>query len=66
MKHNPFTCLQSDDLQQALDVMARHQVRRIPVIDRDGRIVGIIGQGDIATRMDEPEKIGELVEKISK
>ena len=66
MNQNPHTCLQSDDLQKALDAMAVHQVRRIPVIDGNGRIVGIIAQGDIATRLDEPEKTGELVAKISK
>jgi CBS domain-containing protein len=66
MKYNPYTCLQSDDLQKALDTMAIHQVRRIPVIDGNGRIVGIIAQGDIATRLDEAEKTGELVAKISK
>jgi len=66
MKRNPYTCLQSDNLQKALDVMAIHQVRRIPVIDGNGRIVGIIAQGDIATRLDEAEKTGELVAKISK
>ena len=66
MRPNPFTCLQSDDLQIALDVMAVHQVRRIPVIDGNGRIVGIISQADVATRIDEPEKTGELVAKISK
>lgn len=66
MKHKLFTCLQSDDVQKAFDVMATRQVRRIPVIDGSGAIVGIIAQGDIATRIDEPEKTGELVAKISK
>jgi CBS domain-containing protein len=66
MRRRLFTCLQSDDLQKAFDAMAKHQVRRVPVIDGDGRIVGIIAQGDIATRIDEPEKTGELVAKISK
>ena len=66
MKHKLFTCLQSDDVQKAFDVMATRQVRRIPVIDGKGAIVGIIAQGDIATRLDDPEKIGELVAKISK
>lgn len=66
MKHNPFTCLESDDLQKALDIMASHQVRRVPVIDHNRRIVGIIAQGDIATRLEQPEKTGELVAKISK
>jgi CBS domain-containing protein len=66
MKHNPFTCLESDDIQKALDVMASRQVRRIPVIDQSRRIVGIIAQGDIARRLNEPEKTGELVADISK
>jgi CBS domain-containing protein len=66
MNHNPFTCLESDDVQKALDVMASHQVRRIPVIDQNRRIVGIIAQGDVATRLDQPEKTGELLAKISK
>jgi CBS domain-containing protein len=66
MKHNPFTCLQSDDVQMAVDLMASHQVRRIPVVEQNNRIVGIIAQGDIATRLDEAEKTGELVAKISK
>jgi CBS domain-containing protein len=66
MRQNPFTCLQSDNVQKAFDMMASHQVRRIPVIDGNGRIVGIIAQADVATRIDEPEKTGELVAKISK
>jgi len=65
MKHNPVTCVESDDIQKALDVMAIHQVRRIPVTDENRRIVGIIAQGDVATRLDHPEKTGELVAKIS-
>lgn len=66
MKHNPFTCLESDDVQKALDIMASFQVRRIPVIDQNRRIGGIITQGDIAIRLDEPGKTGKLVAKISK
>lgn len=64
--NHPFTCLESDDVQKALDIMASHQVRRIPVIDQNGSIVGIIAQGDVATRLNEAEKTGEMVAKISK
>lgn len=66
MQDKPFACLESDDIQKAVDIMAKHQVRRIPVIDQNHRIVGIIAQGDIATRLDEPVKTGDLVAKISK
>jgi CBS domain-containing protein len=53
------------DLEEALGLMARHQVRRLPVVE-DGRLVGIVAQADIAlTLSDDEKKTGELVEAIS-
>jgi CBS domain-containing protein len=46
--------------------MAEGQVRRIPVVDADGRLVGIISQADVATRIKAPRKTAELVESVSK
>jgi CBS-domain-containing membrane protein len=60
------TCLADDDLQKAMDAMAKHQLRRIPVIDKDHNIVGIIAQADVATRVNQPEKTAEMVKGISK
>jgi CBS domain-containing protein len=51
------------DLDEALRLMARHQVRRLPVIE-NGSLVGIVAQADIALRENET-KTGELVEAIS-
>jgi CBS domain-containing protein len=51
------------DLEEALRLMARHQVRRLPVVE-NGRLVGIVAQADIALRENE-NKTGELVEAIS-
>jgi CBS domain-containing protein len=65
MTHKVVTCHEDDDLQKALDAMAEHQLRRIPVVDNDNRIVGIIAQADVATRADQPEKIAETVKEIS-
>jgi CBS domain-containing protein len=65
MTREVVTCLAEDDLQKALDAMAKHQLRRIPVVDHDHKIVGIIAQADVATRLDEPEKTGEMVKEIS-
>jgi CBS domain-containing protein len=50
------------DLEEALELMARHQVRRLPVV-QNGRLVGIVAQADIALK--ENEKTGALVEAIS-
>lgn len=65
MTHQVVTCHAEDDLQKALDAMAEHQLRRIPVVDNDHRIVGIIAQADVATRGDQPEKTAEVVKEIS-
>ena len=65
MTRKVVTCLADDDLQKALDAMAEHQLRRIPVVDDDNKIVGIISQADVATRADEPEKTAEVVKEIS-
>jgi CBS domain-containing protein len=53
------------DLEEALHLMARHQVRRLPAVEEDGRLVGVVAQADIARRADERET-GELVEEISR
>jgi len=65
MTHKVVTCLANDDLQKALDAMAEHQLRRIPVVDNENKIVGIIAQADVATRIDQPEKTAEMVKEIS-
>ena len=65
MSHEIITCRASDDLQKAVDAMSLHQLRRIPVIDDDHRIVGIISQADIATRVERSEEIADMVKEIS-
>jgi len=65
MTRQVVTCLADDDFEKALGAMAEHQLRRIPVVDHDHRIVGIIAQADVATRLAEAEKIGEMVKEIS-
>ncbi len=52
------------DLGEALNLMAQHQVRRIPVVEQDGRLVGVVAQADVARKADE-RQTGELVEQIS-
>src|SRR5438034_1097951 len=52
------------DLSEALRIMAKHQVRRLPVVQEDGRLVGVVAQADIARETDD-SVTGRLVEKIS-
>lgn len=65
MTYAVVTCRADDDVQKAVDAMAHHQLRRMPVIDDDHRIVGIISQADVATRVDRSEETAEMVKEIS-
>ncbi|HEY1366662.1 MAG TPA: CBS domain-containing protein [Gaiellaceae bacterium] len=53
------------DLDEALRLMTKHQVRRLPAIEDDGRLVGVVAQADIAQHA-SASKTGQLVEGISK
>lgn len=59
------TCRADEDIESAMDKMADRQLRRIPVVDGDGKLVGIIAQADVATRVGEPAKTAEVVKEIS-
>ena len=65
MTRNIATCIAEDDLQNALDAMFGHKLRRIPVVDNSNGIVGIIAQADVAPRVDQPEKTAAVVRGIS-
>jgi len=53
------------DLDEALRLMGKHQVRRLPVVEEGGRLVGVVTQADVARNADDA-RTGELVEEISK
>ena len=65
MTYKVITCHVDDAIQKAVDAMAENQLRRIPVVDNDYRVVGIISQADVATRVDQPEETAKMVKEIS-
>ena len=52
------------DLDEAVRLMSQHQVRRLPVVEEDGRLVGVVAQADVAREGDDNET-GEMVQDIS-
>ena len=65
MSKKLVTCRANDEVDIAMKAMAQFQLRRIPVVDENMRLVGIISQADLATRVNEPERTGEVVKEIS-
>jgi len=59
------TVYAEEDLSDALTKMASEQVRRLPVVDEDNRLVGILAQADVALEAKE-KTVGEMVEEISR
>lgn len=67
MSPSPSCCKADDDIEEVERIMTERQVRRVPVIDSDGRVVGIIAQADLArdNRAASDREVGRIVEKIS-
>ncbi len=51
-------------LEKVVETMEKHQVRRVPVVGRDGACAGIIAQADVA-REGPPHEVAELVREVS-
>lgn len=62
---DPQTVLDTDDLKVVLDLMGAKQIRRAPVVDKHGRVVGVVSLGDLSTRVKE-KYAGETLESISR
>ena len=52
-------------LDEALRMMSQHKVRRLPVVEEDGSLAGVVAQGDVAEHA-SAKKTGEMVEDISR
>ncbi len=62
---NPIACREEDDLETCERLMQQYQVRRIPIVDAENRLIGIVSQADLA-RNDQPERVYETLAEISK
>jgi CBS domain-containing protein len=60
-----FTVKPDDFVFQAIRTMGDKQVRRIPVVNADGSLAGIIAMADVALEMEDEREIAETLEEIS-
>jgi CBS domain-containing protein len=65
MTRNVSSVKVDDDLKAVERVMTGQQVRRVPVVDGQDRVVGIVAQADLARELGTSQEVGRVVEKIS-
>jgi CBS domain-containing protein len=77
-RHNPDTqqiqdvmtsqvdyCYEDQDVEEAAQVMQDRQIRRLPIIDRNNHLVGIVSLGDLAVKTNEEKTMAQALEQIS-
>jgi len=58
-------CLEDQEVEEAVSLMEARQIRRIPVLNQDQRLVGIVTLADIAVHVRDRDLSGETLEEIS-
>ena len=65
ISRNPVACREGEHLDRCERLMQERQVRRIPIVDGDGQVIGIVSQADLALK-DKPENVAKTVTEVSK
>lgn len=58
-------CLEDQEVEEAVSLMEARQIRRLPILDREKRLVGIVSLGDIAVHTGDRDLAGETLQEIS-
>src|SRR5579871_2528045 len=66
MSGEPVACRADDDYQDALNAMAKYQIRRIPVVDDQHRLIGIIAQADVVRDAPRSKETVQAISEISR
>jgi CBS domain-containing protein len=65
MSKELITCLEDQDVKEAAELMQSKQIRRVPVLNRDKRLVGMLSLGDLAQRIQDSKLAGKTLEEVS-
>lgn len=66
MSKGVSSALDTDTVDQAVKIMSERQVRRLPVVDQDTKLVGIVALGDLAVKASESKPAAQALSQISK
>ena len=65
MTRNAVYGFEDQDVAEASRIMEENQIRRLPILDREKRLVGMLSLGDIALGTDNKELAGDALREIS-
>ncbi len=58
-------CFDDQAIEDAIRTMERYQIRRLPILDRDKRLVGMVSLGDLAVSSGDQQQVGETLKQVS-
>jgi CBS domain-containing protein len=58
-------CFEDQEVHDAAQIMEQYQIRRLLILNRDKRLVGIVSLGDLAVNIDDQTLAGEVLEQVS-
>ena len=62
---HPFTCRDGENIEKCERLMQEHQVRRVPIVDGNNCVIGMVSQADLALK-EKPDRLSKTVAEISK
>jgi CBS domain-containing protein len=65
MTKDVFYCFEDKAVEEAVRVMEEKQIRRLPIVNRDKKLVGVVSLGDIAVRAGDPKLAGKAAKHVS-
>jgi CBS domain-containing protein len=65
MTKDPVTVSEDESAEEVIRAMTRERVRRVPVVDRDGKLRGIIAQADVAAHVEDDALVAKYLREIS-
>ena len=65
MTSKPVTVNSDIDLKDCAEIMAREQIRRLPVVNHEGKLIGVISLGDLACAFQDDRLVADTLRRIS-
>lgn len=66
MTPNVLYCFEDQSIEEVAENLGRNQIQRLPVLNRQKRLVGILSLGDLAESIEHPDNIEEALTQIKK